>query len=456
VAGVNAGGAGKLNAADAVNAAAVLEPATFEFGALAAASLPIQKTLAITNVSSSAATFNLTVEARDSASASVVITPSSLTLQPGQQNSVTVRLQGTRPGAGNYEGAIVVTGAGPTLRAPYQFLVASGVPADVFAIGSGSFVGGTNDKGWELDLRVIDQNGVPVVGTPLVFRSVSGGGTISAGDAQSFNLGNAAALVNLGPNQGDQIFNATVSGLTVEFDGFARRYPVINEIKDAAAFRTGQPVTPGSWVAMFGTDLSDATQIESTNEFPVSLSTVSVSFDAGGISVPGHLHFVSPGQINVQVPWELQGQSSVLVKASVGYLPSATYTLPLTTYAPAIFEPNGVAAAVDYPNYNVINQGNPVKPGDIVQLFCGGLGPVTNQPVSGVQAPSDRFQETTTRATVTVAGKPADVFFSGIAPGTVGLYQVNFYVPPGTPSGLQPVVVSIGGADSRASVIPIK
>ena len=46
-----------------------------------------------------------------------------------------------------------------------------------------------------------------------------------------------------------------------------------------------------------------------------ALASAAVSFDAdGGLSVPGRIHFVSPGQINVQVPWELQGKGSVRIK----------------------------------------------------------------------------------------------------------------------------------------------
>ena len=321
---VNSVGAGKLNAGDAVNVAATLDPATIEFGPLAVASLPISRTLNITNVSNSAATFTFAVQATDNTSATVQVTPTSVNLAAGQTNSVTVRLSGTRPAAGSYEGFLVVTGAGPTLRVPYQFLVASGTVSDAFPIGNGGFLGGINDVDWELDLRAIDQFGVPVVGAPLIFNVVQGGGKVTGGDTQTFALGNAAAFVNLGASQGDQIFNAKVGGLTVQFNGFARVYPQIsaNRVVDAAGFEVGSGLAPGSYITIFGTALADATQVESTTSLPVALSDVSVSFDGGGLSLPGHIHFVSPGQINVQIPWEFQGQSSVAMKVTVSFLPS--------------------------------------------------------------------------------------------------------------------------------------
>src|SRR4051794_12687773 len=100
VARVTAVGAGKLNAGDAVNAGATLDPATISFGEIAASALPINRTLRITNTGSASATFSLTVQQRDvDANASLQVTPASVDIPPGQQGSVTVRLSGTRPRA---------------------------------------------------------------------------------------------------------------------------------------------------------------------------------------------------------------------------------------------------------------------------------------------------------------------------------------------------------------------
>src|ERR1039457_2036386 len=110
---------------------------------------------------------------------------------------------------------------------------------------------------------------------------------------------------------------------------------------DAASIRTDFGLAPGSYITIKGTSLSDTIQVFSTPYLPVSLSTVSVSFDGGGLSLPGHLHFVSPGQINVQIPWEFQGQSSVAMKVTIAGntadLQSTVYTVPLANYAPAFF-----------------------------------------------------------------------------------------------------------------------
>ena len=333
---VNAVGAGKLNAGDALNVAATLDPATLSFGAVTTTTISNSLTLKITNVTSAAATFTFTVQPRDTSSATVTVTPSTISnLGAGLQNSVSVRLSGTLPNPGSYEGFIVVNGpAGtPTLRVPYLYLVGSGVPADIFPVYDGAFIGFPGQTEWPIAFRLIDLFGVPVVGPqPVQFSVVEGGGAILRGDSQTYRYGIAGAFVKLGPQAGPHTFRGTVGNLSVDFNGYARPYPSIRAggVVDAASNLAGQGLAPGSYIAIYGDNLSDALQIVSTTFLPVSLSTVSVSFDGGGLSLPGHLHFVSPGQVNVQIPWEFQGQSSVLMKVNVSgnawYLQSDTYT----------------------------------------------------------------------------------------------------------------------------------
>jgi hypothetical protein len=92
----------------------------------------------------------------------------------------------------------------------------------------------------------------------------------------------------------------------------------------------------------------------------------------------------------------------------------------------------------------------PVLPGEYVSIYCTGLGAVSNQPASGGAAPGDQLALTNATPSVTIGGIPATVVFSGLAPGFVGLYQVNVQVPPNVPAGdALPAVVSIGSASSK-------
>ena len=464
VARVDAVGAGQLSAADALNVAATLNPATVEFGALTTASVTNSITLNVTNVTASTATFTFTVQQTEaSSSVTAGVSPATLTLAAGQTNSVSVTLKGTLPPAGSYEGFVLVTGGGgPTLRVPYQYLAGSGIVADVFPVYNGSFIGGPGDLGWAIQPRAIDAYGVPVIGTPVTFSVASGGGAIGSGDTQTFRYGIATAFVNLGTQLGLQTFNATIGGVTTEFDAYARAYPVISSggVVDGAAFQGNRGLAPGSYITIQGTSLADATQVFSTGYLPVSLSAVSVSFDGGGLSLPGHLYFVSPGQINVQIPWEFQGQTSVSMKVGLmsGTQLTDLYTVPLATYCPNFFERSGIVAAVDFNAGTIVSATAPVTKGDTVELYVNGLGPVTNQSsvVDGQPSPGTPLAQSPTFPTVTIAGVNAPVSFSGLAPGIVGLYQVNITVPATVPSGSQPIVLSLGGVSTQTSQLPVK
>ena len=246
------------------------------------------------------------------------------------------------------------------------------------------------------------------------------------------------------------------------------------------------PIAPGSYPTIYGSTFLDTADLSNTAVYnnvtydsatsanvmsngtlPLSLDYTSVSFDvaSAGISVPGYMQFVSPGQVNVFVPWELANQSSVQIKVNTDeYTWGNVVTVPLATFAPGFFVNGNVAAALDS-NFAVISAGNPAVRGQTIQLYVSGLGPVTPALASGSPAPTTSLVNTTTSPTVSIGGQAATVIFSGLAPGFVGLYQVNVQVPSGLTPGNQPITISIGGATSpsqtagaspQAIIIPVK
>ena len=106
----------------------------------------------------------------------------------------------------------------------------------------------------------------------------------------------------------------------------------------------------------------------------------------------------------------------------------------------------------------MITPANPAAAGyTTILIYCTGLGPVNNRPATGAAASVDTLSATTTNPTVTIGNMPAQVLWSGLAPGSVGEYQVNVFVPANTPTGdAQPLVLSIGGAQSNAVLIPVQ
>src|SRR5205085_11267618 len=184
-------------------------------------------------------------------------------------------------------------------------------------------------------------------------------------------------------------------------------------------------------------NLSLTTSQYPTVYLPVEIAAASVSFNvpSANISVPGHLWYASPTQINVQIPWELQGQSSASVKVTINGISSDPFTIPIADYGPGFFEfadpatGQTLVAALD--PFVLITTSHPAKRGTNISLYANGLGPVTNQPASGDIAPAQQpFAENRIKPVVTIGGRDAQVTFSGLAPFYVGLYQINVVVPP--------------------------
>jgi uncharacterized protein (TIGR03437 family) len=187
---------------------------------------------------------------------------------------------------------------------------------------------------------------------------------------------------------------------------------------------------------------------------------VAFSFDipSAGISLPAHFHYVSPTQINLQVPWELANYASATVKVIINYTYSPEYTLSLAAYSPGFFsyQSNGqfAADALDLSN-NQVTASNPVARGSAVQLFLNGLGPVNNTPADGWPA-TDASSTTIATPSISIGGQSATVIFSGLAPGYADLYQVNAIVPSGIGTGAQPITCSIGGVSCQTVNLYVK
>jgi uncharacterized protein (TIGR03437 family) len=81
---------------------------------------------------------------------------------------------------------------------------------------------------------------------------------------------------------------------------------------------------------------------------------------------------------------------------------------------------------------------------------------VTNTPASGELSPSDPLAVSQVQPTVTIGGRPAQVLFSGLTPSSVGLYQINLVPASDTPTGLQPVVITVNGIASKPVNIAIR
>jgi uncharacterized protein (TIGR03437 family) len=225
-------------------------------------------------------------------------------------------------------------------------------------------------------------------------------------------------------------------------------------VVNGGSFASG-PLAPGSIAGVFGSFGFASPPQPGSAPLPTTLMGMSIQFDEG-INAP--LFYASPGQANIQIPWELAGQSTVSVRAVLNGIIGPSQNLRLAPFAPGIFtmDASSQGAIVDLYG-RVVYSFFPTSAGSIIQIYCTGLGPVENPLASGTAASSTVINQTTTKPTVTIGGVPATVLFSGLAPGTVGEYQVNVQVPTGVLSGAAvPVVLSIGGVTSNTVTIGIR
>ena len=188
-------------------------------------------------------------------------------------------------------------------------------------------------------------------------------------------------------------------------------------------------------------------------------------------NIAAPLVFVSPGQINAQIPFEAPtGTVPIQVmRANTGAAGAATSSLLVAPVSPGIFisgEPGSSQGAIVTstgeiagPSGSLPGQAvRPARHGEVISVFLTGLGDVTNRPASGAPAPiPPPYSETLVTPTLTIGGVTAIPVFSGLAPLFVGLYQVNVRVPDEVPTGdaIQ-VALNIGGAASNAVTIGVQ
>jgi len=224
-----------------------------------------------------------------------------------------------------------------------------------------------------------------------------------------------------------------------------------------------RPVAVGSIASTFGHNLAFSPAVAGSLPLPFSLGGAVLRL--AGRAVP--LIFVSPQQINFQVPWELAGLDSAIVQVSVGGVAGTTQSVRLAEYSPAIFtlsQSGSGQGAVLIGNTSEVAApvgslpgARPALRGEVISIFCTGLGPVSNPPASGAPAPADPLSVALTLPTVTFGNTLASVVFAGLAPGFVGLYQVNVEVPADAPTGDSvPLAITMGGVQSSTVTIAVQ
>lgn len=281
-------------------------------------------------------------------------------------------------------------------------------------------------------------------GKQIGVASLSGTG-LSA--SASITVG--AAQLQVGTNSivaqyaGDPTLNSATGSISVAVTAVASSGPpAISGLANGASFR--QAYAPGMVLTIFGSNLADATWIAPS--VPLALQSVGVSVTIGTVSAP--LYYVSPGQLNVQIPYETPVNQPVTLTVNNNGR-TATTTLTVASAAPGLFtDANGaiVPAAT-------------VARGAIVTLYLTGAGAVSPAIATGAApaaaTPVAQLPAPVQATTISIGGVNGTVAFVGIPTALVGVTQVNLRVSTTTPLGTQPVVVTVGDVASAPATITV-
>jgi uncharacterized protein (TIGR03437 family) len=276
--------------------------------------------------------------------------------------------------------------------------------ADGSPIGSASLVG---SAGTATATLVVTGSQLPL-----------GTGTITAQYTGTSNNPSASVTVSVGSS-------GTGSSQT----------PSIAALANAASYQ--QAYSPGGIAAIFGSNFSTTTQGASAVPLPISMQGVAVLVN--GVAAP--LYYVSPGLVNIQIPYETAAGSNATVTVNNNGTVT-TQSVAIAQAGPGIFmDQNSFLIPV-----------NSAVRGQLVSVYVTGTGPVS-PPVSTGSAPASAtlvtaLPQPTLPVSVTIGGVPATIQFQGVPWGLVGVTQINVYVPSTVATGTQKVVVTVGGAAS--------
>ena len=220
--------------------------------------------------------------------------------------------------------------------------------------------------------------------------------------------------------------------------------PVINPSGILNAASSLGDIAPGSLASLYGSNLADNTYqptelLDINNHFVTSVAGVSVSVN--GVNAP--LYYVSPGQINFQVPWETLPGTAVTVQVTRGSAQSNVETVTMTnTSSPSMFLNNlttGVAWVTGTAEEGCPTSQCLVQAGNTYQLWANGLGPKNLPEQDGVGDGATNLNDLSVvggpaSCQLTIGGVAATVTYCGAAPGYIN-DQLNFTYPAGIPSG---------------------
>ena len=173
----------------------------------------------------------------------------------------------------------------------------------------------------------------------------------------------------------------------------------------------------------------------------------------GGKAAP--LFFVSPEQINAQVPYELAEGATANVVVTVNGVSSPVGTVSVVAAAPGIFQFGQKRAVAQNQDYSVNNDNNGAAGNSYIVVYLTGFGKPDNPVATAATASATPLSHVKYPITATINGVETNIAFAGLTPDYIGLAQVNLQMPNLAP-GTYPLVVTVNGEKSNSAFLTIK
>jgi len=242
------------------------------------------------------------------------------------------------------------------------------------------------------------------------------------------------------------IVNLTVSGVTVlpwTYNASVAP-PQISAVVNAG--NGGSDIAPGGLMSIYGSQLSPVNM--ATSEIPLPTALANSCLTVNGLPVP--ILFVSQNQVNAQMPFQAIGNETLILRTPGGQ--SDNFNLVIQPNAPSVFlstvgANENVASVVRDDDNQLVTPSHPVhrKSNTPLTIYLTGLGSTAPAVGTGQPAPSSPLAVTLIQPTVTLGGVNLPVQFSGLAPGMVGVDQINVSVPFTVPEGMSiPLAITQG------------
>ena len=313
----------------------------------------------------------------------------------------------------------------------------------------------------QLAVNLVDDCGNPVANAAVV-------ATFTDGDPPlSLSLTNAAAGLYASTWTPGHTTSQVTINATATVPGFAaasaalvgevlpNAQPSLNAYAVLNVFnpQIGDALAPGTAVALYGSYLASTATQPANIPLPTSVNGTQVFI--GGIAAP--IYYAAPGQINVQVPFELDPSLQYQVVVSSNGALTTPQAILLAPANPGVAENADSTILAEHLNGSLVSAASPAKPGEYIVAFVAGMGATTANVATGAGAPSNPLAWVSPMPTATFDTAPFPIAFAGLSPGFVGLYQMNIQIPATAGNGNHALMVSqTGGAvSSNSTLVPV-